>query len=287
MQGAGFLSDWLSGLSTPAIGIGALLVMFGAAIAGRLIRKRQKRQRAGKDREPDESVDQEGYLLGSAFALLGLLLAFSFGMVLNRYEARRELVTKEANAIGTAYLRAQLLDEPHRTRLSRLLVDYADNRIRLARFGPGIAEQTVRNDQLLTDIWSAVRASRESASMHGLTTALLMSFNEVIDLDTERKVAWKLRLPAEVIILLLIYLAVVAGVAGHQVDGTRGRRAAIVMFGLMALSITVITDINRPMSGRADDSQEAMLLLVQSLRAQQPEVFDRFLAHQDASEKPR
>ena len=288
MQGEGSLSDWLSGLPIPAIGLGTLLVMFAAAAAGRALRKRQERRNASRERESGESVAQEGYLLGSALGLLGLLLAFSFGMVLNRYEARRDLVTKEANAIGTAYLRAQLLDEPHRTRLSRLLVAYADNRVALARFGPRVAEHAARNDQLLIDIWAAIRASRESAVAHGLTTALLVAYNEVIDLDTERKVAWNLRLPAEVLLLLLAYLALVAAVVGHQVDGSRGRRAALVLFVLMALSITVIADINRPMSGGARDSEEAMAMLVRSLHAQQPQVFDRFLAAGlAAADRPR
>jgi hypothetical protein len=277
MEG-GSLSDWLSGLSIVAIGIGTLSVMLIAAGAGRLTRKVQERRSPKKERESGESVAQEGYLLGSMLGLLGLLLAFSFGMVLNRYEARRELVTSEANAIGTAYLRAQLLDEPHRSRLSQLLVAYTGNRIELANAGGDSRVLLARNDQLLTDIWTAIRAARESALAHGVTTALLTSYNEVIDLDTERKVAWDLRVPVEVGVLLIVYLAVMAAVVGHQVDGPRGRRAAIVLFIAIALSITVITDLNRPMSGNARESQKAMLMLLQSLHAQPPQVFDRFNA---------
>lgn len=277
MQGGTSVSDWLSNLPILAIGIGTLLVMFAAAAAGRALRGWQDKISAKKGRESGESVAQEGYLLGSALGLLGLLLAFSFGMVLNRYETRRELVTKEANAIGTAYLRAQLLDEPHRSRLSGLLIAYTDNRIELAKFGPEVTGTMALNDELLTRIWIAVRAARESAVAHGLTTALLQSYNDVIDLDTERKIAWNLRLPAEVLLLLLVYLAIMAGVVGHQVDGSRGRRAGLVLFVLIALSITVIADINRPMSGRAADSQDAMIMLARSLRAQPPRVFDRFL----------
>jgi hypothetical protein len=274
MEG-GFLSVWLSGLSVIAIGLGILALMLVAAGAGYLIRKAQESWSPKKKRESGESVAQEGYLLGSMLGLLGLLLAFSFGMVLNRYEARRELVTSEANAIGTAYLRAQLLDEPHRSRLSQLLVAYTGNRIELANAGGDSRVLLARNDQLLTDIWTAIRASRESALSHGVTTALLMSYNEVIDLDTERKVAWDLHVPVEVGVLLIVYLAVMAAVVGHQVDGPRGRRAATVFFIAIALSIAVITDLNRPMSGHARESQKAMLMLLQSLRAQPPQVFDR------------
>jgi hypothetical protein len=69
-----------------------------------------------------------------------------------------------------------------------------------------------------------------------------------------------------------------AAVVGYQVDGPRGRRAATVFFIAVALSITVITDLNRPMAGHARESQKAMLMLLQSLRAQPPHVFDRFNA---------
>jgi hypothetical protein len=195
-------------------------------------------------------------------------------MALNRYETRRELVIQQANAIGTAYLRAQLLDEPFRGTLSRLLVDYTENRISLATVGAGGGAYLERNDELLTEIWGAVKASRESAQAHGLTTALLITFNEVIDLDAERKIAWNLRIPIEVVFLLMVYLGVTAAVVGHQVDGPRGKRAALVLFLLVSLSITVIADLNRPMSGHARESQEPMVMLLASLKSQPPAVFD-------------
>ena len=103
-------------------------------------------------------------MIGSMLGLLALLLAFSFAMGIDRYEERRRLVILEANAIGTSYLRAQLLDEPHRTRLSSLLVAYTDNRLALGSGAPGDQDARLAVDQkLLTDIWAAVAAARESA----------------------------------------------------------------------------------------------------------------------------
>lgn len=190
---------------------------------------------------------------------------------------------QEANAIGTAYLRTQLLDEPYRGTLSRLLVDYAKNRISLATEGAGGGAYLKRNDQLLLEIWSAVKASRDSARAHGLTTALLATFNEVIDLDAERKIAWNLRVPPEVLFLLIVYLGVTAGVVGHQLDGPRGKRAALVMFLLVSLSITVIADLNCPMTGHARELQDPMIMLVASLKSQPPPVYDRFDASSTAA----
>jgi hypothetical protein len=268
-------SGSLSSLSIPAVALVSLGLMLLFAALGQLLRRLHDRKSHQKSRESEPSVAQEGYLLGSALGLLGLLLAFSFGMVLNRYEVRRELVTKEANAIGTSYLRAQFLDEPHRTRLSKLLVAYTENRIKLAT----ASDQTAylpTNDRLLTEIWAAVRAARESALQHGVTTTLLNTYNDVIDLDTERKIAWELRVPDEVLVLVAVYLMITAGLVGYSVDGVRGFRAAAFLFLLLALSITVIADINRPMAGSARESQRAMEMLLASLKAQPPRVFDQF-----------
>ena len=270
------MGGYSSSLLIPAIGIGTLGLMLVSAVGGHWLRRLQLRRIKSSARESSESIAQEGYLLSSALGLLGLLLAFSFGLVLSRYEARRELVIKEANAIGTSYLRAQFLDEPYRSQLSTLLIEYTENRIELASAKGDRSSYAARNDQLLADIWSNVRAARESAMAHGITTGLVLTFNEVIDLDAERKVAWGLKLPREVAFLLLAFLAMTASLVGHQVDGPRGRRAALVLFVSIALSITVMADLNRPSAGWARESQGPMIMALKSLKAQPPASFDRF-----------
>jgi len=279
---------WMAELTNlPVLMIGAvtfLAMLLGAAV-GQLLRIWKARRAQAKGEESGESVAQEGYLHGSALGLLGLLLAFSFGMVINRFEDRRDLVVKEANAIGTAYLRTQFLDEPHRTALSKLLVDYTDNKIKLATATGDTEAYQARNSQLLTEIWAQVRAARESAQAHGMTTVLLNTYNDVIDLDTERRLGWELRLPEGVLLMLLSYLVIMAGVASYQINGPRGRRAALLLFFLLALSLAFITDINRPMSGQARESQKPMIWLLESMRAQPPEVFDR--AATEGGEAPR
>ena len=268
------LTKFLINLPIAGVGLVAFGSMVLASIAGHLVHRIELARRHGEQAE--QADGQEGYLVSAVLGLLALLLAFTFGLALDRFETRRQLVTQEANAIGTAYLRAQLLDDPHRARLSNLLIAYTDNRIALAT-SPNSAT-LAKNDRLLADIWTAVRASRESAAAHGVTTALLQAYNEVIDLDTERKVARRLRVPNEVFVLLFGYTLLTAAILGYLVERPRGRRAAGALFILIATAISVITDLNRPISGNIQESQEPMRMLQRLLAEQPPQVFDRLNA---------
>ena len=269
----GWLTNWLSGLSLSGVIMAMLATMMFAALAGYGGRQLQRRWTRGRE-ETEHS--QESYLVGSVLGLLALLLAFSFSWAIQRYEERRHLVVQEANAIGTSYLRAQLLDEPHRSRLSGLLVEYTENRIKLGNAGGDQKSELSRNDQLLTEIWAAVAAARNSANAHGVTTAILLTFNEVIDLDTERKVARQVRVPAPVLLLLYGFLIMTALVLGFVLEERRAWIGASVLFVLVSLYVGIIADLNRPTSGAVQESQEPMLMLQQSLQTQPPKVFDRF-----------
>lgn len=271
----GQLVQWFAGISLTGLAIAIFVSMLLASLAGYGIRRLERRFADPRKEKPEHS--QESYLIGGMIGLMALLLAFSFSIALERFDERRHLVVQEANAIGTAYLRSQLLDEPHRSRLSGLLVAYTDNRIRLATIAPAeMDRQMAINDRLLTDVWAAVLAARESALAHGISTPVLMTFNEVIDLDTERKVSRKLRMPGEVLELLFGFLILNAGMLGYVLEERRGRIGAAVLFVLLSLYVGVIADLNRPISGSIRESQEPMLMLQASLKAQPPAAFERY-----------
>ena len=103
-----------------------------------------------------------------------------------------------------------------------------------------------------------------------------MTFNEVIDLDTERKVARQVRVPAPILLLLFGFLIMTAAVLGYVLEERRAWIGACVLFVLLSLYVSIIADLNRPASGSIQESQEPMLMLRQSLKAQPPQVFDRF-----------
>jgi hypothetical protein len=271
----GQLLQWFASLSLTGLAVAIFASMMLASLAGYGIRRLDRRLVSARSEKPEHS--QESYLVGGMIGLLALLLAFSFGLALNRYEERRHLVIQEANAIGTSYLRAQLLDEPHRSRLSNLLVEYTDNRIKLGTAsGEQLQPYLAENDKLLTDIWAAVVASKESALRHGISTPLLMTYNEVIDLDTERKVSRMMRVPAEVLLMLYGFMLLTAAVLGYVLEERRGRLEAAVLFMLLSLYVSIIADLNRPTSGNILESQEPMLMLQASLKAQPLASFERY-----------
>jgi hypothetical protein len=278
----GWLTSWLSGLSLLALASFVLASMLLASLAGYAVR--QLRRRLAPEREASEH-SQESYLIGGMLGVLALLLAFSFSMAVERYEERRHLVVQEANAIGTSYLRAQLLDEPHRSRLSQLLVEYTDNRITLGTTkGDAVRRQLAINDQLLTQIWAAVTAARDSAQARGISVPVLATYNELIDLDTERKVARLVRVPAPVLLLMYAFLIVTATVLGFVLEERRAWFGACVLFFLLSIYVSIIADLNRPVSGNIQESQEPMLMLKESLLKQPPAVFDRFKARLDTAD---
>ena len=105
-----------------------------------------------------------------------------------------------------------------------------------------------------------------------------MTFNQVIDLDTERKVARRVRVPEPILLLLLGFLVITAAALGYVLVGLRAWIGGFVLFLLLSLYVSIIADLNRPKSGSITESQEPMHMLRQSLEAQPNNAFDRFAA---------
>jgi hypothetical protein len=170
-----------------------------------------------------------------------------------------------------------MLDEPHRTRLSNLLVSYIDNRIALGRAGIGeTAPLLAVNDRIVTALWAAQVAAFESIRTLPFSSTSAETMNNLIDLDMARKSARNVRLPDEVYAILLIYMVVTAGVMGYALSDRRGRLAASFLMGLFTLALILVIDVDRPTSGAIRESQLPMELTRASLKAQPPAIFDRY-----------
>ena len=125
-----------------------------------------------------------GAMTGTTFGLLAFMLAFTFGLAASRHDTRREVLLDEANAIGTAYLRAGLLPEPHRAEIRDLLRQYVD--VRLEGVQPGKLEPALRrSEELHVVLWAQAVAVAEK-SPGPITGLFVQSLNEVIDLHSKR-----------------------------------------------------------------------------------------------------
>lgn len=268
------LFSWLSTLPILVVGGIVFAAMVIAAIVGFTLRARHDRRKGAGD----ESDGAEGYLVSAVLGLLALLMGFTFSLAIDRFEARRALVLEESNAIGTAYLRAQLLEQPHRKRVGDILVAYTDNRLALATASPDQAPPLLaRNDAMLTDLWAATAAAFVTIKGMDFSSTFVDSINTVIDLDAARKAAREVRVPSEVFAILVVYLVVTSAVLGYVLVGPRGRLAAGFTLVLLATSFLLILDIDRPRLGGVQESQRPMEHLRDSLKAQPPQVFDRYI----------
>lgn len=126
-----------------------------------------------------------GAMVGAILGLVAFMLAFTFGLAASRYDARRQVVLEEANAIGTTYLRARLLPEPHRTASAGLLREYVGARVRGVRDGD-IAGAIARSEELYARLWSEAVAAAEKNPSPVLTGLFVQSLNEMIDLHATR-----------------------------------------------------------------------------------------------------
>jgi len=271
----GVLEQWL--LTDPLWRILLVLVacLVVATYAGRFARRLLRRDAAAADKE---GSGQEGYVVSAVMGLLALLIGFTFAMAIDRYDTRRQQVLLEANAIGTTYLRTQLLDEPHRTRIGGLLIAYTDNRIVLAQELPGPRQRRLlaENDRLITDLWTATVAAFPTIEARPFSNSFVDAMNLTIDMDTARKTARRAHVPPQVLVLLFLYQIAVAATLGYVLVGRSGYPTAALVMLLFALSVTLVIDIDRATSGTVVESQEPMLWLQASMKASPPQVYDRF-----------
>jgi hypothetical protein len=234
------------------------------------------RRRERKGDKPDEG---KGYLVSSALALLGLLMAFTFSSAQDRFRLRQELVVSEANAIGTTYLRSQVLPAPWRDEIGRQLLHYTELRVGFGRTVTAReVTQNARDTQAAQDrIWASLSQALRSNPVEGLNVSLLATTNEMFDMASSARAARETRVPITIVRVLLISAAAVAAMVGYA-EGS-GRVHAGLGFGVMlllTLAFCLILDLDRPTTGRVTISQAPLQWTLDSLRdsearkAQQP-----------------
>jgi hypothetical protein len=214
-------------------------------------------------------TDDEGYLLSAALALLGLLIAFTFSLALDRYDARRALVVQEANAISTAWLRAGLVDGPSGAALQQSVARYVDIRLRLPRSSDEAAAAHVEAESAEAQILLWREMKTDIAAMPApIATTLITAINEMFDVASARKAERAAHIPSDVLAVLILCAGMSATIIGY-VLGNTGRSHRVVtsiLFLLLALALLLILDLDRPWNGAITVSQQPMIDMRSGLR---------------------
>src|SRR6201997_3215784 len=184
------LSSWVVGLVVFAIVLGATALGYGA---GRYLRKHQETLR-----EPF------GVLQAALLGVVGLILAFGLTLAVGRYEDRRAATVAEANAIGTTFLRAQLIAEPARSRSLELLRRYTTLAVGISNEvpnSPAMRRTTAAQDVLQRRLWRLAGESISTAPLASAPRLYVDSLNATIDAQSVRLSALNNRVPGAVLAL--------------------------------------------------------------------------------------
>lgn len=211
----------------------------------------------------DEKEAPVGAIVGATLALLGFILAFTFGLAASRYDARRQIVVEEANAIGTTYLRAGLLPDGRGVKIRKLLCEYVD--ARLAGVQTGNIEQLLsRSDELHRQLWKEAEAVGQEHPNSIVVGLFIQSLNETIDVHSKRVlVGLQNRLPGALwATLYLVTMLTMAGVGYHEgLTNSRRSLAIVVLVLTFSAIMTLVADLDRPREGFFTVSQHAMIEL--------------------------
>jgi hypothetical protein len=228
---------------------------------GRLVRRHS-------ENEKDTSVST---ITGSVLGLVSFMLAFTFGIVTDRYDARKALVREEANAIGTAYLRSNFTSEPDRGKTTKLFREYVDSRIDAAqsRDSDKIQKALIESNRIQRQLWD-MAVVNSLKDMNSVVAALYIdALNKVIDIHALRvAVAWHARIPGG--IWLVLFILVILGMfgVGYQsaIAGSSKRSFASPILALaFSLVIVLIASLDRPQSGFVKVSQQPLVDLRASM----------------------
>jgi hypothetical protein len=239
----------------------ALTVLWLAAWTGAYIRKRRRQSVEAADRQ-DFSVIE-----GATLTLLGLIIGFSFSMAISRYDQRKSCEEAEANAIGTEYVRADLLPAADAAKVHTLLRDYVNQRILFynTRDREKLRQINADTAQLQASLWSAVRGPA-LAQPNPLASLILSGMNDVLNSQGYTQAAWWNRIPSAAWALMATI-----GICCNLLIGYGSRRieARPILFLVTPLVVSIsfflIADIDSPRGGVIRVTPQNLVSLAKSL----------------------
>jgi hypothetical protein len=215
----------------------------------------------------DDERDDLSLVISASLTLLALIIGFSFSMAVSRYDQRKNYEEEEANAIGTEYVRADLLPAADGARVHQLLTQYLDQRllfytIRDPRQLQSIDKETAR---LQTEMWSTVQGAANSKPSPPIALAV-SGMNDVLNRQGYTQAAWWNRIPVgawSLMVTLAVCCSLLIGYGAHR----RGGLVFTALPFLLSMAFFLIADIDSPRQGVIRVIPHNLISLSQSLHA--------------------
>jgi hypothetical protein len=245
--------------------VGTLFLFWLACVLGSWLRVRHERAISAEN-NTFRTVE------GAVLTLTGLLLGFTFSMAVNRYEHRRDLEIREADAISTLWQRSAALAEPTRSEEQRLIREYVPVRVEFLASGGSMNRLQVSLDQtnvLQGRMW-AVASDYARSHTDSITSLFLTAMGDSFSHSEERTAAFENRIPlAAWIILMLVATAAIVLVS---VDiGSRFSLLRFVLPVVVAAVLALMLDLDSPRYGWIAVQQNSMLRVAQRVAAGLPQ----------------
>jgi hypothetical protein len=219
-----------------------------------------------RQRKLDEDLREDfGVIQAATLTLLGLIIGFSFSMAISRYDQRKNYEEAEANAIGTEFVRADLLPAGDAAKLRTLLRDYLDQRVLFyrAHYEQEFRQVNARTTELQTELWSAVRAPA-AAQPTPIVALAVSGMNDVLNSQGYAQAAWWNRIPTAAWGLMTAIAICCNVLVGY---GSRSAKLLLVLPLIVSIAFTLIADIDAPRHGIIRVKAQNLLSLAESLHA--------------------
>ena len=245
------------------------LLVFALSFIGQWLAARIGAFVLRKQRALADTVREDfGVILAAALTMLGLLVGFSFSMATSRYEQRKNLEEAEANAIGTEYVRADLLPAGDAAKVRALLTNYLDQRVLfyMAHNEQELREINVRTAQLQTELWAAVRAPA-AAQPTPIVALVVSGMNDVLNSQGYTQAAFWNRIPTAAWGLMASIAICCNALVGFGLrKATEEAKLLLVLPLLVSIAFMLIADIDTPRHGLIHVIPQNLVSLAESLR---------------------
>jgi hypothetical protein len=205
-------------------------------------------------------------VITATLTLLGLLIGFTFSMAISRYDQRKNYEEEEANAIGTEYLRAELLPPEGAISIQKLLKEYAEQRIEFykTRDPRRLVQVNAETNETENELWSVVRNAAAAQPTPPITLAV-SGMNDVINSQGYTQAAWLNRIPIAAWALMAAIAVCCNMLMGYTAHGSKTFALWILPLAV-ATSFLLIADIDSPRWGLIRLQPQNLTSLSQSLR---------------------